>query len=277
MFFIPYLQFKSDSSTPQEVVVSETIETTHRTQSSEKPNNLQISADLKPFPFMRLPFDIRRLAYEELYPTKRTIDLSQMNMEESSVSSRSAYKVSKASTAFLRTCRQVNDEIYDVLYGMNNIVYWPKLEHLMWGAANNRVSIKSLPPSVCQKVLGFHIVLDGKIDVLEKMLFLKALPYFPQVLITIVVDLPNEMLFPSTKDDLRYMLLQRLRTDCIEIACARAKSGLTLWDDLEESDARRMLERALPEGYQRGVCQGMRHWWKETDGWRKNLWFNPGL
>jgi len=272
-----YSQFASDSSTPQEFFTSETFGSALHRKNSEKPNMSQISADLKPFPFMTLPFDIRRLIYEELYPTKQTIQFSQMDRKAPSFPTTGVYKLPKASTAFLRTCRLVNDEAYDVLYGMNKIVFWPKLENLIWSAANDRVSINSLPPSICQKISEFHINLDGKIHVLEKLSLLKALPYFPKVLITVMIHLREDLRRHNPQGHPRYWLLRRLQTDCKEIGRARAKSGLTLWDDLEEPDAKRMLERALPEGYQKGVCLDMRDWWKESDGWRKRLWFDYGL
>lgn len=221
---------------------------------------------------MRLPFDIRRLIYEELYPTKQTIEVTLKDTDKSSFRPGGVYKLAKASTAFLRICRQINDEAYDVLYGMNKIVFWPKSENLIWSPAENRVSINALPPSICQKISELQIVLDGKIDVLEMTLLLKVLPCFPRVLITIMTFMQKDLPCDGPEDNLRNMLLERLRIDCKEIACARAKSGLTLWDDLEEPDFKWMLEGALPEGYQKGVCLGLRDWWKGSDWWRKSLW-----
>lgn len=226
---------------------------------------------------MRLPFDIRRLIYEELYPTKQTIPYSQMDRKAPSFPTTGGYKLPKASTALLRTCKLVNDEAYDVLYGMNKIAFWPKLENLIWSAANDRLSINSIPPSICQKISEFHINLDGKIHVLERISLLKALPYFPRVLITVMIHLREDLLRHNPQVHPRHCLLQRLHGDCKDIARVRANTGLTLWDDLEAPDTKRMLERALPEGYQKGVSLDMRDWWKESDGWRKSLRFDYGL
>ena len=59
-----------------------------------------------PFPFMKLPFDIRRLIYEVIYPTKQRIDCVQAAFHSINVE-----KNPNSNTAFLRSCRQVKDEI----------------------------------------------------------------------------------------------------------------------------------------------------------------------
>ena len=98
----------------------------------------------------------------------------------------------------------------------------------------------------------------------DKHLFLKAIPDFPKVLVTInptTIEDENRSWWEGLP---RNLLLWKLQEDCSDIALARSKLGLiTLWDDVGEQDVKLLLQRALPKGYQKGACPVMRAWWKD--------------
>ncbi|KAL9577789.1 MAG: hypothetical protein Q9212_006140 [Teloschistes hypoglaucus] len=94
-------------------------------------SSTQISAaDGKPFPLMKLPYDLRRRIYEVIYLTNSTIYLtmgSQAIRHPPPVN----FRVEKAFLNFLRCCRKIKDEVYEVLYRTNKFVLnplWPDLQ-----------------------------------------------------------------------------------------------------------------------------------------------------
>ena len=173
------------------------------------------------------------------------------------------YQLPNASISFLRICRQVNDEAYNILYGLNRFIYHAVTNKRHRRVAQARYEQDALPSSTCRKMSEIHLVLGGELNKPEKALLLRALPHSTRILITVAILLDKDS---RRGYQSRAKLLQEFPADCQEIALARSKSGgLTLWDDLQEQDTCSMLRGALPEGYQEGSCPDFRDWWRRNE------------
>ena len=112
-------------------------------------------ANSDPFPFMELPFDVRCLIYEELYLIKQVINLSWSSEFDFGW----VYSVSVGSTALLSTSRQVRDEAYHVLYGLNNFVYHANWFNRWTVSKFERCPISRMEPTIRKRISKIHIIL----------------------------------------------------------------------------------------------------------------------
>ncbi|KAL8705327.1 MAG: hypothetical protein Q9201_001573 [Fulgogasparrea decipioides] len=81
------------------------------------------------FPLLKLPYDIRRRIYEQLYPTQQTLYITmgaQAVREPAPVD----YHLPQGSINLMRCCKLVKGEIYEILYGTNRFALNPQLPDL---------------------------------------------------------------------------------------------------------------------------------------------------
>ena len=215
------------------------------------------STHSEPFPFMKLPFDVRRLIYEELYLTRQIINLSW----SSEFYFGCVYALPVGSAAFLRTCRDIKEEAYDILYGMNKFVFHATVAEFSPRFAFERISLHKLEPSIRKRISHLHVILGTPINFAKKMSLLKVLPDFPKLLITVVLYL--DLYDPYGFLEIRPMMLQQLGPHCKDIALARKDSGPTSWDDLGDDEISSMLKIALPKEYKESTCLIFKRWYNE--------------
>ena len=220
---------------------------------------------LKPFPFLKLPFDIRRLVYEELYLRRQIINLSYFDKKPWYVCPARKYSLPRASTAFLRTCSTVNSEAYKVLYGTNIFVFYSHTRSDYSNLIFDPTSKIRVLPSICRRISRLHIIVEDTLKYDERMWLFKALPDFPNVTITIApLDTPSSRrVFYFNGATARERLLAHKGNYFKEIASFRKNCGLTWWDDLEDKEIGMMLRNVMPEGFHKASRSTIRRWWRQ--------------
>lgn len=77
------------------------------------------------FPLLLAPYDIRRCIYKKLYPSNCVLPLLRRNRFTPSSIKVERYGIEPAAFSLLRTNRQINAEIIQMLYGTNEFVMMP--------------------------------------------------------------------------------------------------------------------------------------------------------
>ena len=168
---------------------------------------------------------------------------------------RGTYRMTSDGLKLLRTCRQLNDEIVQLVYGKNTFLLAPgERDHSSRRVsnqprANSEHFLSNLRISTKQAVKTLQLCLGPcmRHRLIKKLC--ANMRQIPRVIVT-VDPLTQASLAPVLKTKQR----KCLEDSCRKIALARASLPLeaTLWDDCGDAAIARMLESVMPNGY-RGV------------------------
>ena len=201
--------------------------------------------------------DVRRLVYNELYSTRQIINLSW----DSKFCFGCVYTLPLGSVAFLRTSREIKDEAYDILYGLNKFIFHATIADYSPPSTFDRTTLSKLEPSIRKRIPNLHVILGNPPNFGKNISLLKVLPDFPKLLVTVLLYL--DLWGPDVFQEMRPGMLQKLGPRCRDIALARQNSGPTLWDDLGDEEIGSMLKSALPRAYQKSTCPIFKRWFNE--------------
>ncbi len=195
---------------------------------------------------LRAPYDIRQEIYNRMYPAGESLQLTQGPKAWASQRP-SLYSMKPEALALLSTCRQINDEVVQMLYGTNSFLLSPGCinyhKRLRYPHANSELWMSQLRLSVQLKIKKLQLFLDA------------LLPYHPvDRLIAGLVDFPMVEIAVVALGSLRVRsgamtaLQDCLHETCRKIAMVRAHKT-TVWDDSKDAQTAFLLPSALPAGY----------------------------
>ncbi len=200
-----------------------------------------------------LPYDVRRDIYSFYYPVNRNVQLTDGPPEWNALTpKRDTYRMTSDGLNLLRTCRQLNDEIVQLVYGKITFLLapgerdypWPKV--LNQPRANTELFLSNLRISTKQTVKTLQLCLGPYMRhrLINKLC--ANLGQIPRIVVT--VDPLNQA---SLMAVLKTKQRKCLRDSCRKVALARANKPLeaTLWDDCGDAAIARMLDSAMPNGY----------------------------
>ena len=187
-----------------------------------------------------------RVIYKTLYPIGHNLQLTYGPSTWDSQRPK-PYNITAGAMSLLRICRQINEEVVNILYETNNFLLAPGEvnyhKRLRYPHANSGLFLSHLRSTVRSTIrklqLYFGVSLrNGTIDKLVNVIV-----DFPVVEIA-VVALSSHRGASGAIAKLRNCLQEA----CRRIAVARG-GGLTVWDDSGDQQTALLLSSAMPTGY----------------------------
>lgn len=205
----------------------------------------------KKLKLLDLPYEIRREIFKDVYETKKMVHLTHgpiTRLSQSGTAMPEPYRISRDGMHLMLSCRQISNEVGDLVLGSNTFVLSP-------GDINfNATSKVSYPHSTADlwlyglrhstmnrvKMLKVHLRLPREQDIHK---IAQGLALFPHVVITIhSLRGVTGITWLSQRQ-----ILERM---CECIASARY-SRSTVWDDEGNLETAYLFIDALPAGFQR--------------------------
>ena len=207
------------------------------------------STEPEQFPFFRAPYDVRRAFYGVFFPIDSVVQLTYGPQKWKQLNPRGdVYGMAPEALALLCTCREVNEEMVNVLYGSNTFLLAPGEVNfhtrLSFPHANSSLFLLNLRPSTSQSIKKIHIHLGPALHNRFNDMLAWGLVDLPQVVVSLD---PLYSLPPASLTQKRAWF----REACQKIEVARAGVGrITFWDDMGNAASKHILEDAMPGGYQ---------------------------
>lgn len=252
--------------------------------SGEATTNLTLNTADLTFPFLKAPYDVRRLIYDSLFPSNTTLELTyQAAICDMFKTGEEIFKLSNEAIGLLRSCHQVNAEVTRIFYGkyiVDGLTTYTRRSHtycILHSGINVFVAFpghraydkdfrsaqmigypaEEQRPSTQRLVKTLYICVGYLRDDDRARLY-KALVEFPKVIV--VPGGTRSLPFPHANT----LFNERRKEACRAIAEVRAglESGATLWDhcgfeglntmidgDIKAADLIPMLNEIMPNGY----------------------------
>lgn len=191
---------------------------------------------------INIPIDIRRLVYDEFkVPITKTIHLTHSpETTVFEVRKPDRHSVSKNVLNLFLVCRQVSDELADILYGKNTFVIMPGEHNYNTptnpdALSNSRIWLAHQRLQTRQKVKELRLFLDFSLQARMRNVIV-ALSEYPEVQIAVQ---------PLATSKLRARL--QLEHVCASIQRARIHARKTAWSNSGNPEVGSILARALSD------------------------------
>lgn len=196
----------------------------------------------QPVSFIHIPIDVRRLVYDEFeIPITKTIHLTHSpETTVFEVRRPDRHSVSKDVLNLFLVCRQVSDELADILYGKNTFVIMPGEHNYNTPAtpdvlSNSSIWLAHQRLQTRKKVKKLRVYFDFYLQARIRNIT-AALSEYPEVRIAVQ---------PLATSRLRARL--RLEQICASIQRARFNARITAWSDSGSPEIASILTTALSD------------------------------
>lgn len=198
---------------------------------------------------LSLPYEIRRMIYQYFFDEQRTIHLTFGPLEGWVFMKDypAEYHISRDGIHLQLACKQISEEVADLIYKSNDFVFAPGEFDYNTGMRPYRYSVSNLwlnvmRPSILERVRNLEVLLalpsEEGIPSLSQWL-----SKFPRVKIAIM----RRRVFWIYEYLVKWRSLMGML--CESIATARSNGGITIWDDSGDLETAKLFRETLPKGF----------------------------